>query len=72
MRQDWGNDSAWDTSRPMRKVAEHRFASAGAYVAKVEVMDAYSGSSTAAVEVIPEFGGLVAPVVFMVFAVALA
>ncbi|MEM2891462.1 MAG: PKD domain-containing protein [Thermoplasmata archaeon] len=77
VRWDWESDGVWDTPWSKNKVAEHQFASAGAYVVKVEVMDAYAESSIASVEVlvfeiIPEFGSLVAPVVFTVLAVAVA
>jgi len=70
VRWDWDNDSAWDTPWSTTKVAYHQFAAPGVHTVRVEVMDTGTLSSVASVdvtvvEVIPEFGSMVAPVIII-------
>ncbi len=70
VRWDWENDSVWDTSWSTVKVIDHQFTTAGIYTIKLEVRDTGALNDTMemeleVVELIPEFSGLLVPVLTM-------
>ena len=66
-RWDWEDDGTWDTAYCPDGIADHKFAAPGTYTVRVEVMDMEGGLDSTTVTVIvspviPEFDGLVVPI----------
>jgi hypothetical protein len=75
VRWDWESDGTWDTGWSTDKVATHQFLIAGNYTITVEVRDNQGLSNTTTVEVevvepIPEFSGMIVPIVMMLLLVS--
>jgi len=66
-RWDWEDDGTWDTAYGSDGIADHKFTAPGTYTVRVEVMDIEGGLGSTTVTVIvspviPEFDGLVVPI----------
>lgn len=71
VRWDWEGDGVWDTSWSKTKTETHQFATGGTYNVTLEVRDSANQTDESVVRVmvqgyvIPEFQGLIVPVLGM-------